>query len=92
MHTLITDAIETCGGSSRLQKLLNRLGACASIDTHSRYVQYRVQKRMEEGPMASYPSCSFMIISADIWTLNTALLEYIVVSKSSPVGMGLQFR
>ena len=65
MHTLITDAIETCGGSSRLQKLLNRLGACASIDTHSRYVQYRVQKRMEEGPMASYPSCSFMIISAD---------------------------
>ena len=39
MHTLITDAIETCGGSSRLQKLLNRLGACASIDTHSRSIQ-----------------------------------------------------
>ena len=65
MHTLITDAIETCGGSSRLQKLLNRLGACASIDTHARYIQYRVQKRTEEGPMAAYPEDSFMMVSAD---------------------------
>ena len=42
MHTLIADAVETCSGSSRLQKLLNRLGVCASQDTHARYIQYRV--------------------------------------------------
>lgn len=65
MHTLIADAIETCGGSSRLQKLLNRLGVCVSIDTHERYIQYRVEKRMKEGPMADYPQNSFMIVSAD---------------------------
>ena len=35
LHTL-TDAVETCGGSTRLLKLLNRLGVCASIETHSR--------------------------------------------------------
>ena len=34
LHTLIADAIETCGGSSRLIKLMNLLGACASEDTH----------------------------------------------------------
>ena len=65
LHTLITDAIETCGGSSRLQKLLNRLGACACIDTHDRYLQYRVEKKMKEGPMAAYPQDPFMIVSAD---------------------------
>ncbi len=55
LHTLITGVIETCGGSARLQKLLNRLGACASIDTHARYVQYRVQKIKEEGAYGFLP-------------------------------------
>ena len=30
LHTFLTDAIETCGGSSRLIKLFNRLGICTS--------------------------------------------------------------
>ena len=65
LHKLITDAVETCGGSTRLQKLLNRLGVCASIETHSRYVQYRVEKINKEGPMSGFPADSFMIVSAD---------------------------
>ena len=65
LHTLITDAVETYGGSTRLQKLLNRLGICASIETHSRYVQYRVEKINKEGPMSGFPVDSFMIVSAD---------------------------
>jgi hypothetical protein len=65
MHTLIADAVETCGGSSRLVKLLNRLGVCASIDTLDRYIQYRVQKTMEDGPMAAYPQTSFIQFSID---------------------------
>lgn len=40
LHTLIADAIETCGDSSRLTRLLNRLGVCVSIDTHAWYVQH----------------------------------------------------
>ena len=47
LHTLITDAIETCGGSSRLVKMLNRLGVCVSPDTHARYVQYRIKKKLQ---------------------------------------------
>ena len=65
MHTLIADAVETCGGSARLKKLLNRLGVCASIDTHDRYIQYRVQKKLKEGPMANYPQRTFMLVSVD---------------------------
>ena len=65
LHTLITDTVETCGGSSRLQMVLNRLGACASIETHSRYVQYRVENRIKEGLMSELPANSFMVVSAD---------------------------
>ena len=31
---LLMDAIETCGGSGRLIKLLNRLGICTSVDSY----------------------------------------------------------
>ena len=65
LHTLITDTVETCGGSTRLLQLLNRLGVCASIETHKRYVQYRVEMRSTEGPMSGNPTDSFMIASAD---------------------------
>ena len=65
LHTLLADAIETCRGSSRLMRLLNRVGACVSADTHARYVQYRVQKCKEEGPMSGYPENAFTIASTD---------------------------
>ena len=46
-------------------KLMNRLGACASEDTHKRYIQYRVEKSMKQGPMCGYPSKPFTVASAD---------------------------
>ena len=39
---MLTDTIESQGGSILLIKILNRLGACASADTLSRFVQYKV--------------------------------------------------
>lgn len=65
LHTLIADAIETCGGSTRLMRLLNYLGACTSPETHAQYVQYQVQRRKDEGPLAGYPDNAFAIVSAD---------------------------
>ena len=65
LHTLITDAVETCGGSNRLQSLLNRLCICASIETHARYVQYRVEKRNKEGHMDGFPADFSTVVSAD---------------------------
>ena len=65
LHTLLTDAIETCHGSGRLVKLLNRLGACASADTHARYVQYRVELSKQKGVMDDYSSEAFSVVSVD---------------------------
>ena len=38
LHMLISDAVETCGGSSRLLKLLNRLGICTNAIRHDLYI------------------------------------------------------
>ena len=37
LHTLLTDTIESQGGSTLLVQMLNRLGVCASIDTISHF-------------------------------------------------------
>ena len=65
LHTLIADAVETCSGSSRLMKFLNRFGVCTSADKHTRYVTKRVEKQKEEGIMSAYPECAFTIASTD---------------------------
>ena len=54
IHTLIADAIDTCGGSIRLKTLLKHLGVCASNETHARYLQYRVETKQKEGPLAGH--------------------------------------
>ena len=38
IHLLLTDVVKANGGSSELIKVLNRLCAIASEDTHSRHV------------------------------------------------------
>lgn len=65
LHTLLADAIETCGGSKRLVRLFNRLGICSSPETTLQYIQYRVEKRAKEGILTAYPSNCFMVASAD---------------------------
>ena len=86
LHTLITDAAETCGGSSRLVKLFNHLDFCTSIDTHSRYVQYRTKKIMKDGPLKGYPDDAFTIALADNLDLFTVMHAYIAVINRA-VGM-----
>ena len=47
MHTLLTDIVESHGGSSELILILNRLGAISSADTHARYVNFVVQNTQD---------------------------------------------
>ena len=65
LHTLITDIIEARGGFENLVQFLNRLGACASIETHNRYSEYRVEKRKEDRLLSGYSSDAFMMVSDD---------------------------
>ena len=45
LHALLTDTVKHYGGSSELIRVLNRVGAMASEDTHARLVTYVSGKR-----------------------------------------------
>ena len=63
LHTLLTDTVESQGGSALLVQILNRLGVCASSDTLSRFIQYQVSK---DKPDVKYlKPDTFTLISAD---------------------------
>ena len=65
LHLLLTDYIDSQGGSAELVRNLNRVGAVASTDTHHRYVQYQVQKRISEGLTHSLDKRQFTVVSID---------------------------
>ena len=65
LHSLVTDTVESLGGSSLLIRILNRLGICSSADTLARSIQYRIQEREQRGPEQECSPNSFTVISAD---------------------------
>ena len=48
LHVLLTDLVESQGGSSELVHLLNSVGAIASVDTHQRHVQFYIERKREQ--------------------------------------------
>ena len=65
LHTLLTAIVETCGGSSKLVHILNRLGAVSSSDTHDRYVQYTVTKQLQQDEIPR--SCTHWFYNSQYW-------------------------
>ena len=65
LHNLITDTVDSLGGSALLIRILNRLGVCSSADTLARSIQYRVQEREKRGAEQECSPNSFTVISAD---------------------------
>ena len=65
LHCLITDLIDSCGGSTKLIRYLNRLGICSSLDTLSRVIQQHVNMREHKGPEQELHSSAMMVVSAD---------------------------
>ena len=64
LHTLLTDMIDSQGGTALLVKILNRLGICASADTLSRFIQYKACSPENATNKQLDPEC-FTVVSAD---------------------------
>ena len=64
LHLLLTDLIDSQGGSNELIRLLNRLGAVASVETHRRYVQFQLEK-LASGILQSMDLSFFTVASVD---------------------------
>ena len=64
MHTLMTDLIESQGGSSVLIRILNRLGLCSSADTLARFIQHK-RTSSDYHCFKHLTNDAFTIVSAD---------------------------
>ena len=60
-HILLTDIVDSHGGTTELIQILNRLGAVASNDTHARYMEAIVEKGRSSG-IATQLKKNFTII------------------------------
>ena len=65
LHILLTDLIDSQGGSYELIRILNRIGAVASVDTHRRYVQFQVAQKMSAGLLQNLDLSLFTVTSVD---------------------------
>ncbi len=65
LHLLLTDLIDSQGGSSELIRILNRFGAVASNHTHRRYVQFKVQQKMKSGYLNDLNLNNFTVATVD---------------------------
>ena len=61
----LTAPIDSQGGSYELICLLNHLGAVASVETHRRYVQFQLEKKLASGILQSMDLSSFTVASVD---------------------------
>ena len=64
MHTLLTDMVESQGGSSVLVRTLNRLGVCSSADTLARFIQHK-RSACEYPCIKHLTKDAFTVVSAD---------------------------
>ena len=62
--TVLTDVVKHYGGSSELIKVLNRVGAVSSEDTHGRLVTFISQQREKEMEAEFNPQ-AFKLASVD---------------------------
>lgn len=65
LQYLLSDAILCLGGSTELVKLLNRIGAVASLDTHDRVVTCAVKDRIAKGIGFELQPQTFTVTSID---------------------------
>ena len=81
LHYLLTDAIQCHGGSTTLVKILNRVGACTSMDTLQRIQTTVATRRIEQGPTPYLNSQTLSIVSIE----NIDILQpCAMVSAQSP--------
>ena len=64
-HVVLSDTIESCGGSTELITILNRLGIVVSVETLKRTIQSVSQDRKDAGIKSLLVDKAFTVASAD---------------------------
>ena len=65
IHDMLADAVEMCGGSRQLLRILNRLGCTSSPDTHDRFVTQHAELQRKHSIWDEIPPSVFTVASVD---------------------------
>ena len=65
IHDLLGDAVEICGDSRQLLRILNRLGCTSSPDTHGRFVTQHANNQRTNSLWNELAPAAFMVASVD---------------------------
>lgn len=66
LHLVLADTIEVCGGSRKLLKIFNQLGAVCSPDTHDRFVTDVANTQRGKTIWDDLPNDTLTIASVDM--------------------------
>jgi hypothetical protein len=64
-HAVLSDVIESCGGSTELITILNRFGICSSVDTLKRIIHSVSVDRRSAGTRSLLVDSAFTVASTD---------------------------
>ena len=64
-HAVLSDVIESCGGSTELTTILNRFGICSSVDTLKRVIHSISLDRKNAGTRSLLVDKAFTVASTD---------------------------
>jgi len=65
IHDLVTDAVEICGGSRQLLRILNWLGCTSSPNTHDRYITQQANSQRSKSLWGDLSPAVFTVASVD---------------------------
>ena len=65
LHHLVAESVEVNGGSRHLMRVLNRLGACVSTDTHDRFVTKTAEEQKKSDLWSELSHSTFTVVSTD---------------------------
>lgn len=79
LQYLLSDAVLCLGGSTELLKILNRIGAVSSLDTHDRVATYAVSERIAQGICSELQPQTLTVTSID----NIDILQHHAMVSST---------
>lgn len=65
IHYVLSDILETSGGSRELMRLFNRLGCVSSPDSHDRYVTFHAENEQQDQLWNNLPPINVTLASVD---------------------------
>ena len=91
LQYLLSDAVLCLGGSTERLKILNRIGAVSSLDTHDRVATYAVGEHIAQGFRSELQPQTLTVTSLDNIEIFCSVMQWCQVQSQREAGMELLY-